>query len=117
MSLGGKLTVIVAAVYLGVFALMAVLGHRLPDGLGLVPWCVWVVLSLPLAGGMVSSHGPGDIPDLLVCLLLLGVNFFLWGYGLSGLWRLVSCFFGDVRIREFPAVNGESEPDSEARRR
>jgi hypothetical protein len=71
-------------------------------GIGLLPL---IVLSFPL--GWLSpgftSMGHTITQDELVCYLVLsGMNFFLLGYGLTGLWRLIRRL-----LSPFPAIDSD----------
>jgi hypothetical protein len=64
-------------------------GH-LPDGwLRSTIFCIWIVLSLPLTPCVLMS-GWNDLDDLIKLGVLLAINAFLWGYGLSWLYTRIT---------------------------
>ena len=92
LTLGGKLTVIVAVVWAfsTASARYAPYHEHLP-GLNLASWFVSVVLSMPIAhfSGAVWGTGFPSTKEWILYFLLMIPNCFILGYALAGLWRAI----------------------------
>jgi hypothetical protein len=111
LSLGGKLTVVNANFWV-IFVLLArgnLLSRDLPYGIAYPGEVLIVVMSLPLVCLVPTITGPTGIwailptiglPGvwgLLVAVVILGSNAFLWGYGLAWIIERIGVLFAKSR--------------------
>ena len=89
MTRGGKLTIVNGLLWLGVAVGVATDTPPLLWPALVVCWPVAWLFLLPLFG-RISMVGP----ELPVACLMIGVNSFLWGYGLSWVVSLFATFAG-----------------------
>ena len=107
LTLGGKLTLVLASLWLALWLLVVAAGEAevaIPGTVGDTVGLSLIVLSHPIASlSGALEHGHGAPPGkMLAYLILMGPNLFLWGYALSGLVRLIGHVSGRTDRLDHP---------------